>query len=94
MDLFSLTGRPELQNLFLYIHPMKTYHLPVVVETDEDGIFIVSCPVFKGCHSYGKTIDEALENLKEVVEMCIAEQPLPEENKFIGVREMEFKIPA
>ena len=73
---------------------MKTYHLPVVVEIDEDGIFIVSCPVFKGCHSYGKTIDEALANLREVVEMCITEQPLEEENKFIGIREMEFKIPV
>jgi predicted RNase H-like HicB family nuclease len=54
---------------------MKTYHLPVVVEIDEDGFFIVSCPLYKGCHSYGKTIDEALENLKEVVSMCIEEQP-------------------
>ncbi len=53
---------------------MKTYHLPVVVETDEDGVFIVSCSVFKGCHSYGKTIDEALDNLKEVITMCIDEQ--------------------
>jgi len=75
----------------LYIRNMKTYHLPVVVETDEDGIFIVSCPVFKGCHSYGNTIDEALDNLKEVVTMCIDEQPAQEHNKFIGVREMEFK---
>ena len=73
---------------------MKTYHLPVVVETDEDGIFIVSCPVFKGCHSYGSTIDEALDNLKEVVQMCIDEQPVEEQNKFIGVREMEFKMPV
>ena len=79
---------------FLYIRKMKMYHLPVVVETDEDGIFIVSCPVFKGCHSYGSTIDEALGNLKEVVTMCIDEQPVEEQNKFIGVREMEFKMPA
>lgn len=55
---------------------MKTYNLPVVVETDEDGIFIVSCPVFKGCHSYGSTIDEALDNLKEVVQMCIDDNQL------------------
>ena len=55
---------------------MKTYHLPVVVEVAEDGVFIVSCPLYKSCHSYGKTIDEALENLKEVVAMCIEEQPL------------------
>lgn len=70
---------------------MKTYHLPIVVEVDEDGVFIVSCPLYKGCHSYGSTIDEALENLKEVVAMCIEEQPLEEVNKFVGVRELEFK---
>ena len=73
---------------------MKVYHLPVVVEVDEDGYFIVSCPVFKGCHSYGKTIDEALTNLKEVVAMCVEEQPSADLNKFIGVREMEYTIPA
>ena len=73
---------------------MKVYHLPVVVEVDEDGYFIVSCPVFKGCHSYGKTIDEALTNLKEVVAMCVEEQPSANLNKFIGVREMEYTIPA
>lgn len=70
---------------------MKTYHLPIVVETDEDGFFIVSCPLYKGCHSYGKNIDEALDNLKEVIAMCVEEQPLEESNKFIGVREIEFK---
>ena len=73
---------------------MKVYHLPVVVEVDEDGFFIVSCPAFKGCHSYGKTIDEALANLKEVVAMCVDEQPSVDLNKFIGVREMEYTIPA
>jgi predicted RNase H-like HicB family nuclease len=58
---------------------------------DEDGYFIFSCPLYKGCHTYGKTIDEALENLKEVVTMCVEEQPLENSNKFIGVRELEFK---
>ncbi len=70
---------------------METYHLPVVVEIDEDGFFIVSCPLYKGCHTYGKTIDEALENLKEVVAMCVEEQPVEGLNKFVGVRELEFK---
>lgn len=47
---------------------MKTYHLPIVVEVDEDGICIVSCPLCKGCHSCGKNIEEARCSLKEVVE--------------------------
>jgi len=73
---------------------MKTYHLPVVVEVDEDGVFIVSCPTFRGCHSYGKTIDEALVNLREVAEMCIEEEKQIELNHFVGVREMELTINA
>lgn len=52
----------------------NTPHLPIVVEQDEDDFYIVSCPVFKGCHSYGNTIQEALENIKEVIEMCIEEK--------------------
>jgi len=52
---------------------MKTSHFPVVVEIDEDGIYIVSCHIFTGCHAAGKTIDEALIDLREVVEMCIEE---------------------
>jgi predicted RNase H-like HicB family nuclease len=49
----------------------QVYHFPVLVETDEDGVCIVSCPYFKGCHSFGKTIDEALENIREVIDMCL-----------------------
>ena len=38
---------------------------------DEDGYYIASCPQFKGCHSYGETVDEALENIREVALMCL-----------------------
>lgn len=67
-------------------------HFPVIIEMDEDGVYIVSCPSFKGCHSYGTTIDEALFNLKEVVEMCLEEgttEKMP--NTFIGFREIELQ---
>ncbi|KUK97436.1 MAG: type II toxin-antitoxin system HicB family antitoxin [Methanothrix sp.] len=43
------------------------------IEIYEDGYYIASCPQFKGCHSYGETVDEALENIREVVEMCLEE---------------------
>jgi len=46
-------------------------HLPIIVEQDEDNIYIVSCPAFRGCHSYGKTVDEALKNIKEVIGLCL-----------------------
>jgi predicted RNase H-like HicB family nuclease len=72
-------------------------HLPILVEQDEDDIYIVSCPVFKGCHSYGKTIDQAIENIKEVIEICIEEEKDKRPtgmNRFVGFREMEISLLA
>ena len=68
---------------------MEKLHLPIIIEMDEDGYYIVSCPTFKGCHTYGETIDEALKNIKEVIEICIEEIKIEELNKFIGFRELE-----
>lgn len=69
---------------------IKKLHLPIIIELDEDGYYIVSCPLFKGCHTYGGTIDEALENIKEVIQMCLEETDVEEINKFIGFRELEI----
>lgn len=76
------------------ISETKILHLPILVEQDEDNIYIVSCPVFKGCHSYGRTIDEALDNIKEVIDMCIEEEKekVAEINRFVGFREMQVSI--
>jgi len=69
---------------------MGKLHLPIVIEMDEDEYYIVSCPLFRGCHSYGETIDEALENIREVIEMCLDETKVEELNKFVGFRELEI----
>ena len=72
----------------------KTLHLPILIEQDEDNFYIVSCPVFKGCHSYGATIDEALSNIKEVIDMCIEEEKekATQINRFVGFREIQVSI--
>jgi len=71
---------------------MNNISLPVIIELDEDNVFIVSCPFFKGCHSYGITIDEAMNNLNEVIEMCIDESgfEIDKLNKYVGIREINF----
>lgn len=72
----------------------KILHLPILIEQDEDNVYIVSCPVFKGCHSYGKTVDDALVNIREVIDMCMDEEKeqIHEINRFIGFREMEISV--
>ncbi len=39
----------------------------VLIEQDEDGMFIVEVPALPGCISQGKTRKEALENIHEAI---------------------------
>lgn len=48
--------------------------LPLVIERDEDGFYVVECPVLQGCYSQGKTLDEALLNIREVIELLCEEE--------------------
>ncbi len=67
-------------------------HYPVLIEQDEDDMYIVSCPSFKGCHSYGETIDEAMDNIREAIELCLEEEgDYNKINRFIGFREMQIQ---
>jgi antitoxin HicB len=39
----------------------------VLIEQDEDGVFVVECPSLPGCISQGKTRKEALENIQDAI---------------------------
>jgi predicted RNase H-like HicB family nuclease len=52
----------------------RVKQLPIVIERDEDGYYVVECPVFSGCYTQGKTLDAALKNIREVVELCLQEK--------------------
>ena len=43
----------------------------VIVEQDEDGIYVVEVPALPGCISQGKTRSEALVNIKEAIELYL-----------------------
>jgi predicted RNase H-like HicB family nuclease len=63
---------------------------PIVIETDEDGVYILSCPIFKGCHAYGQTLEEAMQNITEVIELCAAEENELGKNIYIGLQELSL----
>lgn len=50
------------------------HQLPLFVERGEDGFYVVECPLFEGCYSQGKTLDEALKNIREVIRMILEEK--------------------
>ena len=64
---------------------IKNQEFYVVIEKDEDGYYIGEVPQLKACYSQGETIDELIENIKEVIEMCLEE--LEENNNSISINE-------
>ena len=50
---------------------MRTYNFKVMLEPDETGGYVVSCPSLPGCYSQGDTAEEALTNIKEAILLCL-----------------------
>lgn len=45
--------------------------LEVILQKDEDRYYVASCPALKGCHSQGRTKQEALTNIREAIAGCL-----------------------
>jgi predicted RNase H-like HicB family nuclease len=55
-------------------------HFTVTIDRDEDGVWVAECPAIPGCVSQGATKDEALENVREAIQLCLevrSERGLP-----------------
>jgi predicted RNase H-like HicB family nuclease len=50
---------------------MKAYHFKVLLEPDETGGYVATCPSLSGCYTQGDTIDGALDNIREAIELCV-----------------------
>ncbi len=84
----------------------KVLNFRVIVNQDEDGVFVASCPSLPGCHSQGRTYEKALENVEDAINLClkVAEEDLSYlkrvqkkfKPQFVGVVDVpvRVKIPA
>lgn len=66
---------------------MKVYDFKVLLEPDEEaGGYVVTCPSLPGCYSQGETVEEALANIREAIELCLEDlmargEPVPDATK-------------
>jgi len=75
---------------------MTKLRFTVVIEEDEDGAYIGSVPDLKGCYSYGRSLDELMENVREAViahlEVIKAEKKGLPTSRFSGIKEIEVEV--
>lgn len=58
----------------------------VIIERDEDGMYIGEVSQLQACYSQGKTIDQLMANMREVIALCLEELSEPSISEFIGVQ--------
>ena len=72
---------------------MKKYHFPVLIEQDEDGMYVGLVPDLKGCHTQAKTLSELERRLREAIKLCLLVEKIHvRQNKFVGVHQLEIAV--
>jgi len=66
----------------------------VLIEQDEDGVYLAKVPEIDGCYTHGKTLQEVLERIKEAIEVCLEGDkeditPL----RFVGIQRVQVERP-
>jgi len=49
-----------------------TLRFRVLIEQDEDGVFVAECPNLPGCISQGQSREEALANIRDAIQGYLA----------------------
>ncbi len=74
---------------------MEKQTFTVLIERDEDGIFVAKVPDIPGCYTQGKTIEQAMQRIKEAIQVCLeAEKETYTPLQFIGIQQLEMPISA
>lgn len=74
----------------------KVLNYRVIVEQDEDGVFVASVPALQGCYTEGDTFEEAVRNVEDVIRLHIearkAQGLIPDDSKteFVGVKNISI----
>ena len=72
----------------------KELTFDVLINQDEDGIYIAKVPEIEGCYTQGKNLQETLERIKEAIEICLeADKKEVNPMRFIGIQRVQIRPP-
>jgi predicted RNase H-like HicB family nuclease len=70
---------------------MKTQRFTVLIERGEDGYLIGTVPALKGCFTQGRTVEELLPRVREVIALCLETQE-PVALDLVGVQQVDVPV--
>lgn len=72
VESITISDQPFVLAPDINITGRNVLKFAVTLEQDEDGFTVASCPALPGCHSQGRTKEEAIANIKEAIQGYIA----------------------
>ncbi|MFH1545629.1 MAG: type II toxin-antitoxin system HicB family antitoxin [archaeon] len=66
----------------------------VLIERDEDGVYVASVPELPGCYTQADSLDELVKNVKEAIEAYLESMKKEERTKteFVGIRKVRVAV--
>jgi predicted RNase H-like HicB family nuclease len=58
----------------------------VIIEEDEDGYLVAEVPQLRSCYTQARDMDELMERIREVILLCLEDEPEPPRMKLVGVQ--------
>ena len=72
---------------------MRKLNFTILIERNEDGIYIASVPALRGCYTQARTVEELIPRIKEAIELYLeTEDEGFSPNEFVGVQQIEVVI--
>ena len=72
---------------------MKKYQFAVLIEQDEDGLYVGIVPDLKGCHTQARSLAELAKRIVEAVKLCLSvEKRKFVQNRFVGVHQLQIAV--
>lgn len=64
----------------------------VIVERDEDGIYVASVPALPGCHTQAHSLDTLMERVREAIALHLETDPAATGLELVGIQRVS--VPA
>jgi predicted RNase H-like HicB family nuclease len=64
----------------------------VVIERDEEGIYVASVPELHGCHTQAESLDVLMERIREAIELCLEVEEPTARLEFVGVQRVTVAV--
>ena len=79
---------------------IKILHFKVLIEQDEDGIYVASVPELPGCYTQGKTLEQVRKRIEEGIKLVLESDKKVREDKlkspmssprFFGIEDIDIQ---